>query len=140
MLADGTLVTLGGKQIKDVAGLSLLKRFVGSERTLGIITRAVLRLIPAQTAGATLVSAFPTMTAASRAVVAIRSRVRCSMLELMDNTSINAVEDWRPHGLDRSTGACWSRSRTRPGRGRNRSETERALERSLTYSDEEVNL
>ena len=35
VLADGTLVTLGGKRIKDVAGLSLLKLFVGSEGTLG---------------------------------------------------------------------------------------------------------
>lgn len=47
VLADGTLVTLGGKRIKDVAGLAL-------------------RLIPAQTAGATLISSFPTMTAATR--------------------------------------------------------------------------
>ena len=51
VLADGTLVTLGGKRIKDVAGLSLVKLFVGSEGTLGVVTRAILRLIPAQGRG-----------------------------------------------------------------------------------------
>jgi glycolate oxidase len=105
VLADGTLVTLGGKRIKDVAGLSLLKLFVGSEGTLGIVTRAVLRLIPAQGVRSTLVATFDSVDAAARAVVAVGQTLRPSMLELMDSASVNAVEDYKQMGLDRSAGA-----------------------------------
>ncbi len=115
VLADGTLVTLGGKRIKDSAGLSLLKLFVGSEGTLGVITRGILRLVPAQLPRATVVGTFPSMAAASEAVVAVRSRVRSSMLELMDHATINAVEDWRAHGLDRTAGALLVAQSDSPG-------------------------
>jgi glycolate oxidase len=115
VLADGTLVTLGGKRIKDVAGLSLLKLFVGSEGTLGVVTRAILRLVPAQPARATMVAAFPTVDAAARAVVAVGRVLRPSMLELMDRASINAVEDHRQMGLDRTAGALLIAQSDAPG-------------------------
>jgi len=115
VLADGTLITLGGKRIKDVAGLSLVKLFIGSGGTLGIITRVILRLIPAQGPRSTLVAYFPTVQAAADTVVTIGQTLRASMMELMDQTSINAVEDYRSMGLDRSAGAMLIAQSDAPG-------------------------
>ena len=118
VLADGTLVKLGGKTIKDVAGLSLMKLFVGSEGTLGIVTRATLRLVPAQPARSTLVATFDSSKVAAEAVVAIRARLRPSMLELMDQASIRAVEAHHSMGLDTDAGALLVAQSDAPGSSR----------------------
>jgi glycolate oxidase len=105
VLADGTAVRLGGPRLKDVAGLSLSKLFVGSEGTLGVITEVTLRLLPPQNPACTVVAMFPSVRGASEAVVAITAKIRPAMLEFMDAVAVNAVEDKLRMGLDRGAAA-----------------------------------
>lgn len=105
VLADGTAVSLGGPRLKDVAGLSLTKLFVGSEGTLGVVTEVTLRLVPKQNASSIVVASFASVQDAVEAVLGVTARLRPSMLEFMDSVAINAVEDTLRMDLDRGAAA-----------------------------------
>jgi glycolate dehydrogenase FAD-linked subunit len=106
VLADGSVIRTGGKNVKDVAGYSLTGIFVGSEGTLGIITEATLRLLPAPGPKLTMLAFFPTVRAAGEAVAAMtQAGVIPATLELMDRFTIRAVDEAQHLDLDRDAGA-----------------------------------
>ncbi|WP_026423467.1 FAD-binding oxidoreductase [Actinokineospora inagensis] len=93
VLADGEVLDTGRRTVKGVAGYDLTKLFVGSEGTLGVITRATLALRPLPQAPGTLVAAFGSTGAAGAAVArVVREGLVPSLMEIMDATSIQAVE------------------------------------------------
>lgn len=106
VLADGRILETGGKAIKNVTGYDLVSLFVGSEGTLGVITRAILKLVALPEAKRTGQAIFPRLEDASRAVNAILwGGIVPATLELMDETAINCVEDYMHLGLPRDAEA-----------------------------------
>ncbi len=100
VLADGQAIRTGRRTVKGVAGYDLTSLFVGSEGTLGIITEATLRLRPPPGPAATLAAFFPSLVSAGQAVSGIVSTGVPSVLELMDGTTVRAVEEWKRMELD----------------------------------------
>ncbi|WP_435131837.1 FAD-binding oxidoreductase [Actinacidiphila sp. bgisy144] len=106
VLADGRLLSTGRRTAKGVAGYDLTRLFVGSEGTLGVVVKAVLALRPAPRPQLTLVAEFPSAQAAGAAVCAVMESGHApSLLELMDATTIRAVNAMARMGLPESTEA-----------------------------------
>ncbi|MBE3598605.1 MAG: FAD-binding protein [Limnochordaceae bacterium] len=100
VLASGELVRTGGKNVKDVAGYDLTSLFVGSEGTLGIVTRVTLKLLPLPEYRRVAVATFGAVEAAARAVSRIiAARIVPATLEFLDRGTIGAVEDYAHVGL-----------------------------------------
>jgi len=105
VLADGTTLRTGGLTKKNVAGLDLTRLIVGSEGTLGVIVEATVRLLRAPRPPATLVAFFDTLDAAAEAIVSMDALADLSMLEVMDQVTVNAVEELTRMDLDTSAAA-----------------------------------
>jgi len=100
VLADGEVFFTGNKCVKDVAGYSLKDLFIGSEGTLGIITKVLLRLIPRPAAKKTLLALYDQMEAAAQTVSdIIASKIIPCTLEFLDRTTLHCVEAHAHVGL-----------------------------------------
>lgn len=100
VLADGSICELGNKCVKDVAGYNLRDLFIGSEGTLGVITRVLLKLLPRPAARQTLLATYAAMDAAAETVSAIiAARIIPCTLEFLDRKTIRCVEDYAQVGL-----------------------------------------
>jgi len=100
VLADGQILTTGGKPIKDVTGYDLNGLFTGSEGTLGLITGALLRLIAKPIYASTALAEYNSLEDASCTVNAILSAgILPATLELMDQTAITCIEEAMHLGL-----------------------------------------
>ncbi len=100
VLPGGEVLWTGNKCVKDVAGFSLKDLFIGSEGTLGIITKVLLRLIPKPQAKRTMLATFDHMDQAAETVSAIvAAQIIPCTLEFLDRTTIQCVEDHAKIGL-----------------------------------------
>ena len=100
VLADGSILSTGGKVIKDVAGYDLNALFTGSEGTLGIITEALLKLIAKPRYASTALVEFSSIGKACNTVNAILAAgILPATIELMDRTAIACVEESMHLGL-----------------------------------------
>ena len=119
VLANGDVLHTGGKNVKDVSGYDMTKLFTGSEGTLGVVTKALLKLVPAPEKTKSMVAIFDTIEDASRAssprrLSLRRSKSLTTRRSARSRTSCTSVcrRTLTRSSSSRSTVILWS-SRTR---------------------------
>jgi len=106
VLPNGDVIVNGGKNVKDVAGYNLRDLIIGSEGTLGIFTKILVKLIPKPETSKTLLAFYDKLTDAAETVSEIISShiIPCTV-EFLDNTTIRAVEAFAHLGLPENISA-----------------------------------
>jgi glycolate oxidase len=116
VLPGGERVRTGHRTAKGVAGYDLTGLFVGSEGTLGVVTAAVVRLLPAPDPPFTALATFDSLDGAVRGVLSLRAdRHRPSLLEFLDRASIAAVNACGDYGFPPDCAAALIVQSDRPG-------------------------
>ncbi len=100
VLPDGYVMTIGGSTVKNRTGYDLVPPFAGSEGTLGMITKIILRLVPKPAAKRTIMAIFDDMTIAGTVVSRIlESGIVPAKIEFVDNFVIRRIEEKMQIGL-----------------------------------------
>ncbi len=95
VLADGKVITVGSKNVKDASGLSLKNLIIGSEGTLAVITKCILKLIPKPERSLSAVIPFPDLNTGISAVLSIiRANVNPTAIEFAERSVISLGEDY----------------------------------------------
>ncbi len=100
VLPTGEIIHTGVKTAKGVVGYDITRLLIGSEGTLGIITKATLRLIPLPESSKTMLAVFPEIRDAAKTVSGIiKAKIIPSTLEIIDSVSLKCVEEHAKAGL-----------------------------------------
>ncbi|MDT8379607.1 MAG: FAD-linked oxidase C-terminal domain-containing protein [Desulfotignum sp.] len=98
--SQGNYIKTGSRTVKCATGYNINGLMVGSEGTLGVLDQIILKLIPAPKARQAMVAVYDTIEQASETVAGIISaRIVPATLEILDNFTIRAVEDFSKAGL-----------------------------------------
>lgn len=119
VLPGGEVIRTGHRTAKGVAGYDLTGLVVGSEGTLGVVTEAVLTLIPAPDAALTVLATFDSLAAACTAILRLRrERHRPNLLEILDRPTLAAIQAVADVGFPPDAAAVLLVQSDRPGHAR----------------------
>ena len=106
VLPTGEIINLGGRTLKNVVGYDLLHIFISSEGTLGVVTKAELKLNPIPPAKKTIMAVYDDVAKAGENVFRVMENgVIPDKIELLDNWVINRIEEMMPMGLPKDADA-----------------------------------